>query len=134
MSILDDKRNISQEQIVDLMNNQKLLSNKDLLLKNMQELINNLDDCEKFIESVQSKKQCSSKDLEVGRMLDECMGQFSNDDMSYLEQLVSSNYEDAILVNSLSKLQKAQITMTEKLNNIFAQSINKNQTNRILQK
>jgi hypothetical protein len=134
MSILDDKRNISQEQIVDLMNNQKLLSNKDLLLKNMQELINNLDDCEKFIEDVQNKKQCSSKDLEVGRMLDECMGQFSNEDMSYLEQLVSSNYEDAILVNSLSKLQKAQITMTEKLNNIFAQSINKNQTNRILQK
>jgi hypothetical protein len=134
MSILDDKRNISQEQIVDLMNNQKILSNKDLLLKNMQELINNLDDCEKFIEDVQNKKQCSSKDLEVGRMLDECMGQFSNEDMSYLEQLVSSNYEDAILVNSLSKLQKAQITMTEKLNNIFAQSINKNQTNRILQK
>jgi hypothetical protein len=134
MSILDDKRNISQEQIVDLMNNQKILSNKDLLLKNMQELINNLDDCEKFIDDVQNKKQCSSKDLEVGRMLDECMGQFSNEDMSYLEQLVSSNYEDAILVNSLSKLQKAQITMTEKLNNIFAQSINKNQTNRILQK
>ena len=85
------------------MNNQKLLSNKNLLLKNLQELINNLTDCEDYIEGVQKRKQ-STKDLEVGRMLDECMGQFSNDDMSYLENLVSSNYEDAIMVNSLSKL------------------------------
>ena len=40
--------------------------------------------------------------------------------------MVRENFEDAIMINSLAKLQHAQITMTEKLNNIFTQSIAKN--------
>lgn len=55
------------------------------------------------------------------------MSQFSNGDMEVLERTVKGNFEDAITVNCLSKLQHAQITMTEKLNNIFAQSVNKPQ-------
>lgn len=45
--------------------------------------------------------------------------------MEGLEQMVRENFEDAIMINSLAKLQHAQITMTEKLNNIFAQSLAK---------
>jgi hypothetical protein len=39
--------------------------------------------------------------------------------------MVRENYHDAVMVNTLAKLQHAQITMTEKLNDIFVQSINK---------
>ena len=45
--------------------------------------------------------------------------------MNVLERMVMENFEDAVMVNSLAKLQHAHITMTEKLNNIFAQSIHK---------
>jgi hypothetical protein len=34
------------------MENQKLMSNKDLLLKNFKEVIDNLKDCETYIENV----------------------------------------------------------------------------------
>jgi len=34
------------------MANQKLLNNKDLLLKNFKEVIENLKDCESYIEKV----------------------------------------------------------------------------------
>jgi hypothetical protein len=44
--------------------------------------------------------------------------------------MVMENFEDAIMINSLAKLQNAHISMTEKLNNIFAQSLQK-QANRI---
>jgi hypothetical protein len=40
----------------------------------------------------------------MGRMMDECLGQFSNDDMDLLESLIASNFEDAIMINNLSKL------------------------------
>ena len=39
--------------------------------------------------------------------------------------MVRENFEDSIMINSLAKLQHAQITMNEKLNNIFAQSLAK---------
>jgi len=45
--------------------------------------------------------------------------------MNVLENMVMDNFEDAIMINSLAKLQHAHITMTEKLNMIFAQSIHK---------
>lgn len=51
------------------------------------------------------------------------MSTFSADDLLVLEGMVSENFEDAVMVNSLAKLQQAHITMTEKLNNIFAQSV-----------
>jgi len=39
-------------------------------------------------------------------MLDDTMGQFSADDMEYLERLVASNFEDALMINSLARLQQ----------------------------
>ena len=43
--------------------------------------------------------------------------------MAELEGMVKDGFEDSIMVSSLGKLQHANITMTEKLNNIFAQSV-----------
>lgn len=45
--------------------------------------------------------------------------------MELLEGMVRDNFDDAVLVNTLTKLQRAQITINEKLNNIFVQSVNK---------
>lgn len=62
---------------------------------------------------------------EIAKSLNSCISQFSSDDMKVLEQMVMENFEDAVMINSLAKLQHAHIIMTEKLNNIFAQSIQK---------
>ena len=62
----------------------------------------------------------------MGRMMDECLGQFSNDDMDLLESLIASNFEDAIMINNLSKLQQHQLRISEQLNSIFATSIKTN--------
>lgn len=66
---------------------------------------------------------------ELARLLDDTMGQFSTDDMTHLEQLVASNFEDALMINSLARLQQGQLRITEKLNNIFAESFNTSTNN-----
>lgn len=65
-------------------------------------------------------------DSELGRTMDECLGQFSTDDMALLEQMVASNFEDALMVSSLSKLQQHQLNIASQLNQIFAESIRSN--------
>jgi len=46
------KDDMSNEKVKDLMTNQKLLSNKDLMIKNLDNLINNLSECEDYIQQV----------------------------------------------------------------------------------
>jgi len=58
--------------------------------------------------------------------MDECLGQFSTDDMDLLERMVASNFEDALMINSLSKLQQHQLGISSQLNQIFADSIRTN--------
>jgi hypothetical protein len=58
--------------------------------------------------------------------MDECLGQFSTDDMDLLERMVTSNFEDALMINSLSKLQQHQLGISSQLNQIFADSIRTN--------
>jgi hypothetical protein len=123
MAILDDKREISQATIGDLMKNQKILSNRQLMLKNFRKLIENLDDCELYVKSVIDGKQTG--DPEIGRALNKCMSQFTSEDMQILEQMVHTNYRDAMMSSNLSKLQQAQISLTEKINNVFTLSLNK---------
>lgn len=122
MSILDDKRDISQDTIGDLVKNQKILSNREVLLKNLQQLISNLTDCEDYIQKVIDSKEVG--DPEIGRLLNKCMGQFNSEDMSILEAMVNSNFKDAMMTHSLCKLQTAQIQLAEKINGIFSQSLN----------
>jgi len=66
---------------------------------------------------------------DLGRLLDDTMGQFSTSDIERLEQLVASNFEDALMINSLARLQQGQLRITEKLNNIFADSFNTSNNN-----
>jgi len=48
--------------------------------------------------------------------MDECLGQFSTDDMDLLEAMVASNFEDALMISSLSKLQQHQLGISSQLN------------------
>ena len=52
MAILQQREDVTQDEIGELMDNQKLLTNKELLLKNFKEVIENLKDCESFIQDV----------------------------------------------------------------------------------
>lgn len=63
----------------------------------------------------------------MGRLLEQCMSVFSSDDMAVLEALISSNFEDALMVSSLSKLQQHQMKISERLNTVFADSVLKSQ-------
>jgi len=127
MAILQQRNEVSQEQIGELMREQKLFSNKEMMLRNFKEVIDNLSDAENYIEDVVSDKKKGNSEL--GRMLDDTMGQFSTDDMEFLEKTVASNFEDALMINSLARLQQNQLRITEKLNNIFAESFNTSNNN-----
>lgn len=123
MAILQQRKGkeIAQDQIGTLMDEQKLLTNKSLMLKNFEEVIDNLKECEEYIQEVIDGKRPG--DSELGRMMDDCLGQFSTDDMSMLESMIVNNFEDAVMISNLSKLQKYQLRIQEKLNLIFAESI-----------
>ena len=92
--------------------------------KNFQEVIENLSECENYIEDVLDGK--IEGDSELGRTLEDCLGQFSTDDMDLLESLVASNFEDALLISSLSKLQSHQMRISGQINSLFAESIKTN--------
>ena len=93
------------------------------MLKNLKNLTESLAECEQYIDNVVNNKL--KGDSDIGRMMNKCMGQFNNDDMKILEELVRTNFTDTMMINSLSKLQMAQINLTEKINTSFSVSLNK---------
>lgn len=52
LAILSMKDDMKETKVADLMSNQKLLSNKDLLIRNFGQLIENLKECEDYIQEV----------------------------------------------------------------------------------
>ena len=52
LAILSMKDDMSQTKISDLMTNQKLLNNKDLMIKNLDNLTQSLLECEDYIQQV----------------------------------------------------------------------------------
>lgn len=122
MAILQQRDNITQTELGNLMREQKLFTNKEMMLRNFKEVSDNLADCEKYIKEVLDGER--QGDLDLGRLLDDTMGQFSTDDMIQLENQVASNFEDALMINNLARLQQGQLRITEKLNNIFGESFN----------
>jgi hypothetical protein len=53
------------------MNKQKILSNRELMLKNFRKLIENLEDCEDYIKKVIDGK--ITGDVEIGQQLNKCL-------------------------------------------------------------
>lgn len=126
MAIMQSRENYSQDKFKELTETQKLLNNKDLMLKNFKEVIDNLQDCEQYIQDVLDGVH--PKDSQTGRLLADCMAQFSTDDMALLEASIASNFEDALMIGSLSKLQQHQLHLSEKLNSILAENVFKHQS------
>lgn len=124
MAIVSERQQPRQEDIGQLLAEQKLLSNKELLSRNFDEVIANLDECDSFIQKI--IENGGDGDSELARLMDECLGQFSTDDMALLEQMVASNFEDALMIGSLAKLQQHQLVISGQLNSIFADSIRTN--------
>lgn len=55
------------------------------------------------------------------------MAQFSTDDMALLEATIANNFEDAMMIGSLSKLQQHQLYLSERLNSILSDNVLKSQ-------
>lgn len=83
MAIVSERHQPKQDEIGQLLQDQKLLSNKDLLARNFDEVIQNLDECDSYIQKI--IENGGEGDSELGRHMDECLGQFSTDDMQLLE-------------------------------------------------
>ena len=49
ISILDDKREVDADTIGEMIKNQKIFANRELMLQNFKKLIENLTDCENYI-------------------------------------------------------------------------------------
>lgn len=86
-------------------------------------LITNMEECEKYIDEIVEGKNTSNS--EIGDLLNKCMSQFTAGDMKVLEQMIAQNYKYATITNSLSKLQMAQVNLTEKMNSVFGAYLNK---------
>jgi len=118
MSILNDRRDLTTDDIKEMSGSAKILENRELMLNNFRQLIDNLDECEKYIKDVVDGK--AKNDPNIGRQINKCLGQFTSQDMLLLEKMVLTNYKDAVMTNNLAKLQMAQIGLTEKINNLFS--------------
>lgn len=122
MAINEDKRDISLETLNDLVKSQKILSNRDMMLSNFNRLIENLTECEDYLQAIIDGRQ--AKETSVARSIHQCLTLFTGEDMQVLEQMMLTNFNDAMLTNNLAKLQMAQISLTEKINNLFIKSLN----------
>ena len=63
---------VKEDDIPRMKETQKLISNKELMSKNFQEVIENLTQCESYINDVIEGK--IEGDSELGRSLDNCLG------------------------------------------------------------
>jgi len=117
-ALLTKNQSVEQSMITELSKNQRLFSNKEYLQKNLKDMIASVKVLEEYAESVAAGKR--EGDPQIAKELNDLMSIFSECDLGILEEMVKSNYEETIVAGSLAKLQRAQIVMAEKLNNVFA--------------
>lgn len=86
MAILDDKRDLTIENLNQMVKDQKILSNKDLMMRNLSKLLENLQECESYI--IKCLEGTAKKDANIARMINNCLSQFTADDMQLLETMV----------------------------------------------
>ncbi len=75
------------------------------MLRNLTQLCLNMKECESYIQDVIEKRV--QPDPEIAHSLNQCVSQFSTDDLALLEVMVRENFHDAVMVNTLAKLQHA---------------------------
>ena len=109
MAIIEDdmkvinKKNLGTDTIGEMLKNQKLLGNREVMLKNFQKLIESLSECEDYITNVVDGKQIH--DTDTAQMINQCMSQFQDSEMSILEKMILTNLKDGLMTNNIAKLQ-----------------------------
>lgn len=84
------------------MRTQKLFDNKLVVKRNLQELVDQLKACEEYVDDVISGKK--EGDIKIANTLAQCIGIFSSDDLNTLETMIKENYEDQVMLSTMSKL------------------------------
>lgn len=102
MAILDDKRDINVDQLNEIIEKQRILSNRELMLHNFGRLLDNLGECQKYISDVLNGQ--AAKDANIVRSINNCLSRFTGEDMQLLENMMLKNFNDAMLTNNLAKL------------------------------
>ena len=64
MAIIQDKRDLDTETIEKMQSGQKILGNREVMLKNFHKLVESLNECESYIQNVSSGQQ--RPDQEIG--------------------------------------------------------------------
>lgn len=63
MAIIDDKRDMDTETIGEMLKNQKILDNREVMLKNFSKLVESLNECEGYIQNVADGKQHNDEEI-----------------------------------------------------------------------
>ena len=63
MAVIQDKMEMEDEKLGGLLKDQKILGNREVMLKNFHKLVESLNECEAYIESVASGKQTNDQDI-----------------------------------------------------------------------
>ena len=90
-----------------------MLGNRDLLKRNVNELLKQLESCDEYVSDVINGKQESNQ--EAAQLLDKCLRQFSVEDLASLRMIVKENFDVGVIISNLAKLQRAQLMIFENL-------------------
>ena len=118
MAIIQDKQEMDDTKLGELLKDQKILGNREVMLKNFHKLVESLNECEAYIENVAAGKQTNDQD--IGQMINECMSQFQDSEMTILESMILANFKDTMMTNNIAKLQLSQIDLSSKINEVFS--------------
>ena len=90
----------------------------ELVKKKLIEVVHLLSRCEAYISDINSG--ALQPKSEVGRMLNNCLSQLSQIDTKSIEAMVQDNFQDLLMVGSLSKLTQTHVKLAERINNLLS--------------
>ena len=106
-----------QDHLQELMKRQKLYSNVELFRKNVEDVIEMIERCLRYVNQVLNKEVTPNP--EVGRQLNTTLTRFSKMDAESVFRLAQESYQDLLMISSLSKLTKTQVFISEKISSLF---------------
>jgi hypothetical protein len=83
----------------------------------MDEVLTMLHKSKQYADDVISKK--IKPNAEIGLMLNQCLSSFMQIDRIQIENLIQENYQDLLMITSLSKLTQTQVFLAEKINKML---------------
>lgn len=114
-------KDIEADQIRHLQEHTRLNNNREALLQNLRDLIAQLSLCETYIKDVLSGKK--SGNIEIANQLNASLGCLKEQEFAVLEQMLQENFDSAFILNTIAKLQQAQVRLSERINEQLNPSI-----------